>query len=87
MDRARGGHCSDVSPSVYLSLAAAGTRTNGTQTVESTLFFDLPSPDEAVLTGTLDGSALRARLSRIDTSNALLVTRGFRWITEAPLNR
>ncbi len=63
------------------------SRKNGTHTVESTLFFALPSPDEAVLTGTLDGSALRARLSRIDTSNALLVTRGFRWITEAPLNR
>jgi hypothetical protein len=37
--------------------------------------------------GTLKEEALKVRLRKIDTSNTLLMTRGFHWINERPFNK
>ncbi|HVR09189.1 MAG TPA: hypothetical protein VMW75_14160, partial [Thermoanaerobaculia bacterium] len=49
--------------------------------------YSLPDPDHLVLQGTLLAEALEVRLRRIETSKLLLVNRGFRWVSEFPLNR
>jgi hypothetical protein len=40
-----------------------------------------------MLDGTFDGINVRVRLSKLDTSKMLLVTRGFHWVNEVPFNR
>lgn len=63
------------------------SRTEGPNTVDVSLAFELRSENEAVLTEGLEGKGVGARLIKIDTSNSLLLTRGFRWISDAPFNR
>jgi hypothetical protein len=46
-----------------------------------------PDPDHVVLEGSLEGQPTTIRLRRIDTSKLLLLSRGFHWINEMPLNR
>jgi hypothetical protein len=46
-----------------------------------------PDPDHLVLQGTFAGDALTVRLRRIDESKYLLVSRGFHWINDDPINR
>jgi hypothetical protein len=45
-----------------------------------------PAPGVLDLEGTMDGQAIRARLRRMDESQLLLVSRGFHWVNEYPLN-
>ncbi len=37
--------------------------------------------------GTLDGRKIKARMRRVETSDFLLISRGFHWINEYPFNR
>ena len=37
--------------------------------------------------GSFEGHSIRAHLLLIDTSNSVLMTRGFHWINEVPFNR
>lgn len=46
-----------------------------------------PAPDVLQLEGTMDGQAIRARLRRMDERRFLLVSRGFHWVNEYPINR
>jgi hypothetical protein len=52
-----------------------------------TLAFQRPAPDRLVLDGTMDGSAIHmeTHLFRRDQFN--LVSRGFHWIQEFPVNQ
>jgi uncharacterized membrane protein YphA (DoxX/SURF4 family) len=43
--------------------------------------------DQIELTGQIDDQLVTARLRKMDESKQLLITRGFRWINEAPFNR
>lgn len=44
-------------------------------------------PDVLALEGTVDGKQIRGRFRRMDDSRFLLLSRGFHWINEWPLNR
>jgi hypothetical protein len=46
-----------------------------------------PEPGLLALEGTLDGRKIKARARRAETSNFLLISRGFHWINEYPFNR
>jgi hypothetical protein len=46
-----------------------------------------PDPDHVVLSGAWEGAAVTIRLRRIDASKFLLMSRGFHWVNEMPLNR
>jgi hypothetical protein len=46
-----------------------------------------PEPGWLALEGTLDGRKIKARMRRVETSEFLLMSRGFHWITEYPFNR
>jgi hypothetical protein len=52
-----------------------------------TLGWTRPDADHVVLSGTLGGSAVTIRLRRIDSGKFLLLSRGFHWINETPLNK
>jgi len=54
---------------------------------KDTLGWTRPDPDHVVLTGTWEGAAATIRLRKIDASKFLLMSRGFHWINEMPLNR
>jgi hypothetical protein len=45
------------------------------------------NPDHLTLDGTIGGDTLSLGLRRIDSSKFLLLSRGFHWINEVPLNR
>jgi hypothetical protein len=45
-----------------------------------------PAPGVLDLDGTLDGQKIRARLRRVDESRFMLVSRGFHWVSEYPMN-
>lgn len=51
------------------------------------LAWSWPDPDHLVLQGSFNGSPATIRLRKIDTSKFLLLSRGFHWINETPLNR
>jgi len=53
----------------------------------SGLIYRQPGPKLLSVEGTFDGHKIRARMSRMDESQFLLVTRGFHWINEYPYNR
>jgi len=46
-----------------------------------------PDPERLVLEGRIGEDALALRLRRVDESSFPLLSRGFRWIAEAPFNR
>jgi hypothetical protein len=50
------------------------------------LTYRKPAPDVLELQGTMDGKAIRARLRRMDERRFMLVSRGFHWVNEYPLN-
>lgn len=45
-----------------------------------------PAPDLLQLEGTMDNQKIRARLRRMDESRFMLVSRGFHWVNEYPIN-
>jgi hypothetical protein len=51
------------------------------------LSFDRPAAGRLILTGAIDGEAIRMELSLLDRNGFLLVTRGFHWVQEYPFNR
>lgn len=53
---------------------------------KSTLTYTQTAPGLVAMEGTFDGRKIRATLRRADTSDFLLVSRGFHWINEYPLN-
>lgn len=44
------------------------------------------APDVLEMQGTMDGKAYRARLRRMDERRFMLVSRGFHWVSEYPMN-
>jgi hypothetical protein len=53
----------------------------------TTLSFTRPDPDHLELRGEVRGARIEVQLHRVDPSQSLLVSRGFHWINEFPLNR
>ena len=53
----------------------------------SVLSYQQPRPDLLTLAGVIEGQKITARLHRVDESKFLLLSRGFRWISERPFNR
>lgn len=51
------------------------------------LHYDHPDAGHLTMEGSLAGIPVSMRLKKIDTSQFLLVSRGFHWINEIPLNR
>jgi hypothetical protein len=49
--------------------------------------FERPSASRLILSGEMDGRKVQMRLELFPRENFLLVTRGFNWIQEYPLNR
>jgi hypothetical protein len=49
--------------------------------------FKRAGPDVLDLEGTVNGKPIRGRYRRMDDSRFLLISRGFRWINERPVNR
>lgn len=45
-----------------------------------------PAPGVLEVEGTMDGQKIRARLRRMDESRFMLVSRGFHWVNEYPIN-
>ncbi|HTV13472.1 MAG TPA: hypothetical protein VME68_02080 [Acidobacteriaceae bacterium] len=53
----------------------------------ASLSYTQPSPDRLTLDGTLSGHRVHLDLALYDRSKFLLVSRGFHWVQESPLNR
>lgn len=53
----------------------------------STLKYSRPDADHVVLEGKIGADTITARLKKMDPKKFLLLTRGFHWINERPLNR
>jgi hypothetical protein len=53
---------------------------------KATLTYTQTAPDLVLMEGTFDGKKIKATLKRADTSDFLLINRGFHWINEFPLN-
>jgi uncharacterized membrane protein YphA (DoxX/SURF4 family) len=51
------------------------------------LNYSRPDPEHLVIEGTFQNEVLNVRLKRMDTSQFLLVNRGFHWVSEFPFNR
>jgi uncharacterized membrane protein YphA (DoxX/SURF4 family) len=54
---------------------------------KAVISFKQVEPDVLALEGTVDGKQIRGRFRRMDDSRFPLVSRGFHWINEWPLNR
>jgi hypothetical protein len=54
---------------------------------KDTLGWTRPDADHLILSGKLEGSPATIRLRKIDTATFLLLSRGFHWINENPINR
>lgn len=52
----------------------------------ATLTYTQTAPDLVTMEGMFDSKKIRATLKRADTSDFLLISRGFHWINEFPLN-
>ncbi len=51
------------------------------------LTYTEPAPGKLVVEGTLEGKAVKITLQRRDESSFFLLSRGFHWINEQPINR
>jgi hypothetical protein len=52
-----------------------------------TLDYEQPAQGVLVLSGKVNGKALRVKLNRASEDETLLTNRGFHWINEVPFNR
>jgi hypothetical protein len=82
----------DDSFTVFSSRVDTGNKTvalnrPNDSTWKAQLSFDRPSPSRLVLTGAMDGHAVRMEMSLVDRNSFLLVNRGFHWVQEYPFNR
>ena len=57
------------------------------QRPKDTLSYDRPDIDHLSIEGSVSNDRISMRLRKIDTSGFLLLSRGFHWIEEVPLNR
>lgn len=57
------------------------------KTQKAVLTYSRPDPDHLLVEGTLKDEALKVRLKKIDTSNTVLMNRGFHWINERPFSK
>jgi hypothetical protein len=76
----------------YRLIVDAGTQTITLNMVNDTVWtarfvFERPAPDRLTLDGTMDGRKVRLELRLFDQKNFLLLTRGFHWVQEFPINR
>lgn len=75
--------CTQDAEANTLTLVSPGEGAEETHVLQ----VESPAPDRMVLRGKLPEGTIEATLQRIDTSKMLLVSRGFRWVSEAPFNR
>ena len=54
---------------------------------EFALTYTEPAPGKLIVEGTLEGKAVKITLQRRDESSFFLLSRGFHWINEQPINR
>ncbi len=54
---------------------------------KAAISFKRVGPDVLALEGTVNGKQIRGRFRRMDDSRFLLISRGFHWINERPVNR
>jgi hypothetical protein len=54
---------------------------------KAAISFKRVGPDVLALEGTVNGKQIRGRYRRMDDSRFLLISRGFHWINEWPMNR
>lgn len=54
---------------------------------KAAISFKQVGPDLLALEGTVNGQQIRGRFRRMDDSRFLLISRGFHWINERPVNR
>ena len=66
-----------------ITLTKAGLDTSG----KSSLAYERPTPTQLTLDGTVDGKHIEMRMTLHDLNKFLLVSRGFNWVQEQPLNR
>lgn len=82
---------SDTRERYRLALDPAGKRMRLTRRddpeFKASLTYTQPGPKLLVIQGTHGDQRIRARLRQMDTSEFLLVSRGFHWINEYPFNR
>lgn len=52
-----------------------------------TLYYNIPSPDKLNFRGVIKNDSISVYMTRKDTKEFLLMSRGFNWINEYPLNR
>lgn len=57
------------------------------ESTETILRFEEPAPNELLLTGDFDGAPLAVRLRRFSKDDFFLLSRGFHWIQDYPVNR
>jgi hypothetical protein len=60
---------------------------NAPEAKKSLFSYTQPEPGLLTMEGTLDGRKIKARIRRAETSDFLLISRGFHWINEYPFNR
>ena len=63
------------------------TFSQGPNSTKSVFTYAWPDAEHVTLEGKLGGDALSIQMRKIDTSKFLVVSRGFHWINEVPLNR
>ena len=54
---------------------------------KSNLVYSMPEKDALVISGKLDDDSVIIKMKKYDLKNFRLVSRGFHWINEYPLNR
>ena len=54
---------------------------------KATFTFQRPTPNRLTLDGEMDGRKTQMQLQLVDRTKFLLLSRGFHWIQEYPLNR
>jgi hypothetical protein len=51
------------------------------------LTYERPSPDKLAFEGDIDGKRVRMAMTQHDLNKFLLISRGFHWVQEFPVNR
>jgi hypothetical protein len=56
-------------------------------TWKSVLAYEKPSPTQLAFEGEIDGKRVRMTMTQHDLDKFLLISRGFNWVQEFPVNR
>ena len=80
----------DDTPQMYPAKIQADQKliklTSGT-TELGALNYEQPTPDQLIIQGTLGSREVRMITTRLDHTKFFLLTRGFNWVQEYPVNR